>query len=57
MKDAMIINKHSYERGFGHGVVYKSKILDAAPRSASKEEQETFARFGRNPNRWLHVGS
>lgn len=24
MEDAMILNKSSYERGFGHGVVYKS---------------------------------
>lgn len=24
MEDAMILNKQSYERGFGHGVVYKS---------------------------------
>jgi DNA-directed RNA polymerase I subunit RPA2 len=25
MEDAMIINKSSYERGFGHASVYKSK--------------------------------
>jgi len=24
MEDAMIINKSSYERGFGHGCVYKT---------------------------------
>ena len=24
MEDAMILNKQSYERGFGHGSVYKS---------------------------------
>ncbi|CAK9015289.1 unnamed protein product [Durusdinium trenchii] len=30
MEDAMIINKQSYERGFGHGIVYKTKVLDAA---------------------------
>jgi DNA-directed RNA polymerase I subunit RPA2 len=24
MEDAMIINKSSYERGFGHGAVYKN---------------------------------
>jgi DNA-directed RNA polymerase I subunit RPA2 len=24
MEDAMILNKSSYERGFGHGCVYKS---------------------------------
>ena len=26
MEDAMIINKSSYERGFGHGSVYKSEV-------------------------------
>eukprot|EP00930_Biecheleria_cincta_P034212 TRINITY_DN23660_c0_g1_i1.p1 TRINITY_DN23660_c0_g1~~TRINITY_DN23660_c0_g1_i1.p1 ORF type:complete len:1329 (-),score=222.44 TRINITY_DN23660_c0_g1_i1:64-3651(-) len=30
MEDAMIINKQSFERGFGHGIVYKTKVLDAA---------------------------
>ncbi|KAI9892084.1 MAG: DNA-directed RNA polymerase I subunit RPA2 [Vezdaea aestivalis] len=28
MDDAMIINKSSHERGFGHGTVYKTKIID-----------------------------
>lgn len=28
MEDAMIINKSSYERGFGHGSVYKTKVID-----------------------------
>lgn len=28
MEDAMILNKSSYERGFGHASVYKSKIVD-----------------------------
>lgn len=28
MEDAMIINKSSYERGFGHGSVYKSYLRD-----------------------------
>ena len=26
MEDAMIINKSAYERGFGHGTVYKSHV-------------------------------
>jgi DNA-directed RNA polymerase I subunit RPA2 len=26
MEDAMILNKSAYERGFGHGCVYKSHI-------------------------------
>lgn len=28
MDDAMIINKSSHERGFGHGSIYKTKIID-----------------------------
>lgn len=28
MEDAMIINKSAYERGFGHGCVYKSYIKE-----------------------------
>jgi DNA-directed RNA polymerase I subunit RPA2 len=28
MEDAMIINKSAYERGFGHGTVYKSYLRD-----------------------------
>ena len=28
MEDAMIINKAAYERGFGHGSVYKTLIFD-----------------------------
>ena len=29
MEDAMIINQGSYDRGFKHGCVYKTKIVDA----------------------------
>ncbi|CAG9310885.1 unnamed protein product [Blepharisma stoltei] len=28
MEDAMIVNKSAYERGFGHGIVYKANIRD-----------------------------
>ena len=35
MEDAMIINKGAYERGFGHGCVYKSYIRDLNPDVAS----------------------
>ncbi|KAF2115220.1 hypothetical protein BDV96DRAFT_646237 [Lophiotrema nucula] len=28
MDDAMILNKSSHERGFGHGTIYKTKICD-----------------------------
>jgi len=39
MEDAMIINKASYDRGFGDGSVYKVKIIDAAPDSVSPERK------------------
>lgn len=28
MEDAMVVNKSSYERGFGHGTIYKSEFVD-----------------------------
>lgn len=28
MEDAMIINKASYDRGFAHGMIYKSEFVD-----------------------------
>lgn len=28
MEDAMVINKASYERGFGYGTIYKSEFVD-----------------------------
>ena len=28
MEDAMILNKSSYERGFGHGMVYSTEIVE-----------------------------
>ena len=26
MEDAMILNKSAFERGFGHGSIYKAKV-------------------------------
>mmetsp|Transcript_39857 Transcript_39857/g.38414 ORF Transcript_39857/g.38414 Transcript_39857/m.38414 type:complete len:91 (-) Transcript_39857:1142-1414(-) len=28
MEDAMILNKSAFERGFGHGAVYKSDLVE-----------------------------
>lgn len=36
MEDAMIINKSSYERGFGHGSVYKTEIIEANENSKKR---------------------
>ena len=32
MEDALIINKSSYERGFGHATIYKTEYIDLAER-------------------------
>eukprot|EP00927_Polykrikos_kofoidii_P028733 TRINITY_DN25005_c0_g1_i1.p1 TRINITY_DN25005_c0_g1~~TRINITY_DN25005_c0_g1_i1.p1 ORF type:complete len:1270 (+),score=180.47 TRINITY_DN25005_c0_g1_i1:65-3874(+) len=40
MEDAMIINKGSYDRGFGHGMVYKTKILDASAKNTPMQVRE-----------------
>jgi len=41
MEDAMIINKGAYERGFGHGSVYKTHMydLDEEERRITKKDQ------------------
>lgn len=37
MEDAMIINKSSYERGFKHGYIYKSEVIDVSDQGSAKE--------------------
>ncbi|PRP80117.1 hypothetical protein PROFUN_12271 [Planoprotostelium fungivorum] len=41
MEDAMIINKSSYERGFGHGSVYKTEYVDASSLAETNELRST----------------
>jgi len=38
MEDAMIINKSAYERGFGHGVVYKTLLVDLIAEAQRKKQ-------------------
>lgn len=42
MEDAMILNKSSYERGFGHGIVYKSEFFDISDRNVRGEPKSHF---------------
>jgi len=43
MEDAMIINKSAYERGFGHGTIYKSEFVDL------NDKKSYFARDSEKP--------
>ncbi|XP_002742157.1 DNA-directed RNA polymerase I subunit RPA2-like [Saccoglossus kowalevskii] len=36
MEDAMILNKSSYERGFAHGTIYKTEVIDLKKISGEK---------------------
>ncbi|XP_067211558.1 DNA-directed RNA polymerase I subunit RPA2 isoform X2 [Linepithema humile] len=42
MEDAMVINKSSFERGFGHGSIYKSEFVDL-------NDKKSY--FARNPDK------
>ncbi|XP_011329952.1 DNA-directed RNA polymerase I subunit RPA2 isoform X2 [Ooceraea biroi] len=44
MEDAMVINKSSFERGFGHGTVYKSEFVDL------NDKKSYFARDPTKPD-------
>ncbi|RKP17185.1 beta and beta-prime subunits of DNA dependent RNA-polymerase [Rozella allomycis CSF55] len=37
MEDAMILNKNSFERGFGHGSIYKSEFIDISDKRIKGE--------------------
>ncbi|KAH9444564.1 hypothetical protein MJO28_013414 [Puccinia striiformis f. sp. tritici] len=46
MEDAMILNKSAHERGFGHGTIYKSMIVDLAPEGTRTNTSEKYFGFG-----------
>ncbi len=51
MDDAMIINKSSHERGFGDGVIYKTKLytLEGESRGRSRSKTDITKLFGFAP--------
>jgi DNA-directed RNA polymerase I subunit RPA2 len=51
MDDAMIINKSSHERGFGDGVIYKTKLytLEGESRGRSRSRTDITKMFGFAP--------
>ena len=46
MDDAMIINKSSHERGFGDGVIYKTKVYRLGEESRAKARSTVTSIFG-----------
>lgn len=53
MDDAMIISKSSHERGFAHGTIYKTKIVDLSESKSSKSRSSKAGitqLFGFAPN-------
>merc|ERR1711991_458351 len=50
MEDAMIINKSAYERGFGHGTVYKSQMIDIQSKNTSSKRYFSNIRPTSNNN-------
>lgn len=42
MEDAMIINKSAFERGFGHGSVYTTKVIDLDDMKVGQKSPYTF---------------
>ena len=54
MDDAMILNKSAHERGFGHGTVYKTKVVKLAEKSDKARSAKSFQRlFGFAPNSYV----
>jgi DNA-directed RNA polymerase I subunit RPA2 len=51
MDDAMIINKSSHERGFGHGTIYKTVLYDISEKSRGSTRSSRVKRlYGFPPN-------
>ncbi len=53
MDDAMIINKSAHERGFGHGTIYKTKIIRLDEASRGRSARAVTKLFGFVPNGYV----
>ncbi|KAM0276314.1 hypothetical protein ACHAQH_006857 [Verticillium albo-atrum] len=53
MDDAMILNKSSHERGFGHGTIYKVKKISLKDDSRSRTAKQVTKLFGFAPNSFV----
>ncbi|KAL8954014.1 MAG: hypothetical protein Q9222_000136, partial [Ikaeria aurantiellina] len=54
MDDAMIINKSAHERGFGHGTIYKTKVIRLDEKTRSTRSVRSITKlFGFAPNSFI----
>ena len=54
MDDAMIMNKSAHERGFGHGTIYKTKIVHLnEARSKGRSKLAIQKLFGFAPGSYI----
>ncbi|KAL8724545.1 MAG: hypothetical protein Q9166_007887 [cf. Caloplaca sp. 2 TL-2023] len=53
MDDAMIINKSAHERGFGHGTIYKTKIIRLDEDRSTRSARSVTKLFGFAPNSYI----
>ncbi len=44
MEDAMVINKSSFERGFGHGMIYSTEIVELNEKQYGSGRSKIFMR-------------
>ena len=58
MDDAMILNKSAHERGFGHGTIYKTKVIRLEERnSRTKSSRNVNKLFGFAPNSYISAST
>lgn len=58
MDDAMILNKSAHERGFGHGTVYKTKLIELGEDSSKARSAKSVTRlFGFAPNSYVSAAT
>ena len=53
MDDAMIISKSAHERGFGHGTIYKTKVIRLHDEKTSRSLRNIQRLFGFAPNAFV----
>ena len=62
MDDAMILNKSAHERGFGHGTIYKTKVVhldmnERTSRARTKSAHAITKLFGFAPNSYISAST